>query len=55
MIQGLGNQERLLIVLLFLLLLSSMLIAAGLGQRFSIIVASNKCIPKMYKILLIIV
>jgi allantoin racemase len=28
---------------------ASMLVAAGLGHRFSIIVASNKCIPKMYE------
>lgn len=28
---------------------ASMLIATGLGYRFSIIVASNKCIPKMYE------
>lgn len=28
---------------------ASMLIAAGLGHKFSIIVSSNKCIPKMYE------
>ena len=28
---------------------ASILIAAGLGHRFSIIVSSNKCIPKMYE------
>ena len=28
---------------------ASILIAAGLGHRFSIIVASDKCIPKMYE------
>jgi allantoin racemase len=28
---------------------ASMLIAAGLGHRFSIIVSSDKCIPKMYE------